>query len=77
MLAYRAFHFLLPDEIASDRTFIAYLVVRDQMRAAAKLERSEDDERLARAVGSAEGKRLRYREPVAKVPEGAVQGRLF
>src|SRR6266849_694667 len=33
-------HFLLPDEIASDRTFIAYLVVRDQMRAAAKRVRS-------------------------------------
>jgi len=37
----------------------------------------DDGERLARAVRSAEGKRLRYREPVAKVPEGPVQGRLF
>jgi len=33
----------------------------------------DDGERLARAVQSAEGKQLRYREPVAKVPEGPVQ----
>jgi hypothetical protein len=37
----------------------------------------DDGERLARAVRSAEGKRLRYREPVAKVLEGPVQGTLF
>lgn len=37
----------------------------------------DDGERLARAVRSAEGKRLRYREPVAKVPAGPVQGSLF
>jgi hypothetical protein len=36
----------------------------------------DDGEGLARAVRSAEGKRLRYREPVAKLPEGPVQGRL-
>src|SRR5229473_867458 len=37
----------------------------------------DDGERLARAVRSAEGKRLRYREPIAKVVEGPVQGNLF
>jgi ISXO2-like transposase domain len=37
----------------------------------------DDGERLARAVRSAEGKRLRYREPVAKVPGGPVQGKPF
>jgi hypothetical protein len=36
----------------------------------------DDGERLARVVRSAEGKRLRYREPVAKMPGGPVQGRL-
>jgi transposase-like protein len=36
----------------------------------------DDGERLARAVRSAEGKRLRYREPIAKVA-AEVQGRLF
>jgi transposase-like protein len=37
----------------------------------------DDGERLARAVRSAEGKRLRYREPVAKVAGPPEQGRLF
>jgi transposase-like protein len=37
----------------------------------------DDGERLARAVRSAVGKRLRYREPVAKVPGGPAQGSLF
>ncbi len=37
----------------------------------------DDGERLAHAVRSAEGKRLRYREPVAKPASGPVQGTLF
>ncbi len=37
----------------------------------------DDGARLALAVRSAEGKRLRYREPVAKVPGGPAQGGLF
>jgi hypothetical protein len=37
----------------------------------------DDGERLARAVRRAEGKRLRYREPIAKVSEGQSQGNLF
>jgi transposase-like protein len=37
----------------------------------------DDGERLARAIRSAEGKRLRYREPVAKLAQGPVQGRPF
>ena len=37
----------------------------------------DDGERLARAIRSAEGKRLRYRAPVAKLPEGPVQGSPF
>jgi transposase-like protein len=37
----------------------------------------DDGERLARAVRSAEGKRLRYREPVAKVPGGPGLRRLL
>ncbi len=36
----------------------------------------DDGERLARAVRSAEGKRLRYREPIART-SGPVQGSLF
>jgi hypothetical protein len=37
----------------------------------------DDGERLARAVRSAEGKRLRYREPIAKPPQEPEQGRLL
>ena len=37
----------------------------------------DDGERLARAVRSAEGKRLRYREPVATLPPTPAQGMLF
>lgn len=37
----------------------------------------DDGERLACAVRAAEGKRLRYRELVAKVPGGPVQERPF
>lgn len=37
----------------------------------------DDGERLARAIRNAEGKRLRYCEPVAKLPEGPVQGPPF
>jgi hypothetical protein len=37
----------------------------------------DDGERLARVVRSAEGKRLRYKEPIIKLPQGPVQGTLF
>jgi transposase-like protein len=37
----------------------------------------DDGERLARAVRNAEGKRLRYREPVATLPPTPAQSRLF
>ena len=37
----------------------------------------DDGERLARAIRSAEGKRLRYREPVATLPPTPIQGRPF
>ncbi len=37
----------------------------------------DDGARLALAVRSAEGKRLRYREPVAILPPSPVQGRPF
>lgn len=37
----------------------------------------DDGERLARAIRSAEGKRLRYREPIAKRSTGPVQGSPF
>jgi hypothetical protein len=37
----------------------------------------DDGERLARAVRSAEGKRLRYKEPLATPSSTPAQGRLF
>jgi len=37
----------------------------------------DDGERLARALRSAEGNRLRYREAIANLPEGPVEGRPF
>jgi hypothetical protein len=37
----------------------------------------DDGERLARAIRSAEGKRLRYREPVATLPPAPIQGTPF
>ena len=37
----------------------------------------DDGERLARAIRGAEGKRLRYREPVATLPPSPVQGTPF
>jgi transposase-like protein len=36
-----------------------------------------DGERLARAIRSAVGKRLRYREPLATLPPSPIQGKLF
>ena len=37
----------------------------------------DDGERLARAIRGAEGKRLRYREPVATLPPAPIQGTPF
>jgi hypothetical protein len=37
----------------------------------------DDGERTPLAIRKGDGKRLRYREPVAKVAGGPVQGRLF
>jgi hypothetical protein len=51
-----------------------YVAEFDFRRNARKVDHGE---RLACAVPSAEGKRLRYREPVAKVPGPPEQGRLF